>query len=142
MTFIKLTDKETGLAAYVKKEDIAMVFPVKDSDQSYSAVQTEYGIVHVKEDPETILKKLSSATPIITDIESITIPIDDEASIIVNKSLSNPDKLSIYASSKNEPQTIGTIEVKPSDKDKKEVKVLIWNDPKEKDYTDRFDIAL
>lgn len=69
--FLRLTDKDTGKNIYIRKKDIVIVAPLTEdilhkNDYNYtdrydkktifSGIQTEYGLVHVKERPDKVMR--------------------------------------------------------------------------------------
>lgn len=69
--FLRLTDKDTGKNIYIRKKDIVIVAPltenilhkndynytdIYDKKTIFSGVQTEYGLVHVKERPDKVMR--------------------------------------------------------------------------------------
>lgn len=69
--FLRLTDKDTGKNIYIRKKDIVIVAPLTedilhkndynytdryDKETIFSGIQTEYGLVHVKEKTDKIMK--------------------------------------------------------------------------------------
>lgn len=72
--FLKLTDNEIGENVYIRKDDIVIVAPLTedilhkndydytdryDKETIFTGIQTEYGIVHVKEKPDEVMSKIS-----------------------------------------------------------------------------------
>lgn len=71
--FLKLTDNETGENIYIRKNDIVIVAPLTedilhkndynytdkyDKETIFTGIQTQYGIVHVKEKTDEVMDKL------------------------------------------------------------------------------------
>ena len=72
--FLKLTDNEIGENVYIRKDDIVIIAPLTedilhkndynytdkyDKETIFTGIQTEYGIVHVKEKPKEVMNKMS-----------------------------------------------------------------------------------
>lgn len=71
--FLKLTDKDTGENIYIRKIDIVIVAPLTedilhkndynytdryDKETIFTGIQTQYGIVHVKEKPDEVMNRI------------------------------------------------------------------------------------
>ena len=71
--FLKLTDKDTGENIYIRKSDVVIVAPltedilhkndfnykdIYDKETIFAGIQTEYGIVHVKEKPDEVIDRI------------------------------------------------------------------------------------
>ena len=71
--FLKLTDKDTGENIYIRKKDIVIVAPLTedilhkndynytdkyDKETIFTGIQTQYGIVHVKEKTDEVINRI------------------------------------------------------------------------------------
>ena len=71
--FLKLTDKDTGENIYIRKSDIVIVAPLTedilhkndynytdkyDKETIFTGIQTQYGIVHVKEKTDEVMNRI------------------------------------------------------------------------------------
>ncbi|WP_019139271.1 hypothetical protein [Peptoniphilus timonensis] len=72
-SFVKLTDNDTGENIFIRKKDIVIVAPLTedilhkndynytdkyDKETIFTGIQTQYGIVHVKEKTDEVMNRI------------------------------------------------------------------------------------
>lgn len=72
-SFVKLTDNDTGENIFIRKKDIVIVVPLTkdilhkndynytdkyDKETIFTGIQTQYGIVHVKEKTDEVMNRI------------------------------------------------------------------------------------